>query len=404
MRIGIAGAGLLGVGCAIELAMAGHDVDLFERHGVALSQASRQNEGKIHLGLVYGHDGTLDTARLMLRGAFSFAPTLRRWLDVGSLALDLSSPFCYLVHRDSLEPPGTLGAYYDRVMDLAREAAAQPGAAYVCGGAPAPCRRLTARERRALAGDDIADAFATGELAVDPAPLADALRARLRADPRISLHVHTEVTRITPERDGVTLQATGPGGSDTWRFDHVVNASWDDLLHLDESAGVAPRGPTSLRLKRYLRVRCRADGRIPSATIVLGRFGDVVHYGGGDLVLSWYPAGCTGLVRGTRHPDRDAPLSPAEAYRLRRDVHGALSTLVPALAHLSSSSMGESDIEGGMILALGTSDVDDPTSGLHVRTRIGPRSFGRYHTVDTGKWTLAPLFAREVASRILEAA
>jgi hypothetical protein len=39
---------------------------------------------------------------------------------------------------------------------------------------------------------------------------------------------------------------------------------------------------------------------------------------------------------------------------------------------------------------------------LHHRYAIGPRTRGRYHTVDTGKLTMAPLFGKAVADRIVE--
>ena len=53
-----------------------------------------------------------------------------------------------------------------------------------------------------------------------------------------------------------------------------------------------------------------------------------------------------------------------------------------------------------MVYARGSTDIDNPGSGLHERHAIGPRSFGRYHTVDTGKYTTAPLFARRLADRL----
>ena len=61
------------------------------------------------------------------------------------------------------------------------------------------------------------------------------------------------------------------------------------------------------------------------------------------------------------------------------------------------------ELRGGAIVAWGASDIADPDSGLHERWRVGPRSYGPYHSVDTGKYCLAPLFAMEVADRILPA-
>jgi hypothetical protein len=55
---------------------------------------------------------------------------------------------------------------------------------------------------------------------------------------------------------------------------------------------------------------------------------------------------------------------------------------------------------GGQIFAWGTTDVDDPSSELHCRYEIGVNSYGRYHSVDTGKYTMAPYFAAETVNRI----
>jgi hypothetical protein len=57
-------------------------------------------------------------------------------------------------------------------------------------------------------------------------------------------------------------------------------------------------------------------------------------------------------------------------------------------------------VHAGIIFAWGDTDVHDPASRLHERHSVGPRSFGRYHSVNTGKYTLAPLFARQLAERI----
>jgi hypothetical protein len=45
--------------------------------------------------------------------------------------------------------------------------------------------------------------------------------------------------------------------------------------------------------------------------------------------------------------------------------------------------------------------VDNATSGLHHRTRIGVTSVDGYHSVDTGKLTTAPLIAMSVADQVM---
>ena len=74
---------------------------------------------------------------------------------------------------------------------------------------------------------------------------------------------------------------------------------------------------------------------------------------------------------------------------------------MPWLSNLTADAIDGSEVNGGIIYALGATDVNDPGSGLHQRARVGPRSYGRYHSVDTGKYSLAPLFAKIVADRIM---
>jgi hypothetical protein len=57
-------------------------------------------------------------------------------------------------------------------------------------------------------------------------------------------------------------------------------------------------------------------------------------------------------------------------------------------------------VKGGIIYALGTADIDEPSSALHNRYAIGVHSDGHYHSIDTGKLTMAPYFALQVCDRI----
>lgn len=82
-RIAVLGAGLQGACLALELAARGARVDLYERNGRCVDEASAHNEGKIHLGYVYAQDRSFDTARLMATGAICFETLLRRWLGDG---------------------------------------------------------------------------------------------------------------------------------------------------------------------------------------------------------------------------------------------------------------------------------------------------------------------------------
>jgi hypothetical protein len=82
-------------------------------------------------------------------------------------------------------------------------------------------------------------------------------------------------------------------------------------------------------------------------------------------------------------------------------VTSGLSAVVPNVARLAAETDGPPRVKGGIIFAWGSSDIDDPTSGLHERAAIGPIRFGRYCSIDTGKLTMAPLFGKMAADGIL---
>ena len=77
-----------------------------------------------------------------------------------------------------------------------------------------------------------------------------------------------------------------------------------------------------------------------------------------------------------------------------------LAEIVPELKAVIGDRLAQAEVKGGVIFAWGNSDISDPESELHQRHDVGVRSYGRYHSIDTGKLTLAPLFAKEAADRI----
>ena len=68
----ILGAGMQGAGIALELARRGNAVTLLDQDEIPFNRASLRNEGKIHLGLIYANDRSLETAALQLEGALRF--------------------------------------------------------------------------------------------------------------------------------------------------------------------------------------------------------------------------------------------------------------------------------------------------------------------------------------------
>lgn len=403
MRVAVLGAGMQGVCTALELADRGVNVDLIERADDLMTGAATANEGKIHLGYVYGADRSLDTARRMIEGAMVFAPLVRRWIGSALDDVPRSSEFIYAVHRDSQLSSEDVECHLGLCAELVDEASARPGSDYF-GQTLARPTALRASEREAAFDSElIVAAFRTGELAVDPVGLAEVLKARVRSEPRIEVRTGCRVVRLLTEAGVPAVVTDGAEGTITSRYDHVVNALWDSRIAMDATRGEVPTRPWLHRFKYGLRIpSSTATAEVPTMVVVQGPFGDVVRYSNGALYLSWYPACCVGSSADLLPPDWTND-GNTDLAKIAGDTLTAFSTLLTALPDFKLENLAEGALRGGSITAWGDTDIDDPSSELHNRYDIGVHSTGRHHSIDTGKYTMAPLFAQLCADRIVPA-
>jgi hypothetical protein len=399
MRVAVLGGGLQGCCIALLLAERGVKVTLFERHDALLQGAALNNEGRLHLGYVYGSDPTLATARLMIRGALSFAPILDRLL-ARPAAHKLSRPFHYAVHRDSQRSPDELARYLDAVHD---EIEARGRSRDYFGIALHRPQRLGASECEAVFdGATVAAAFRTAEVAVDTGPLCEALRARVAAEPNIALrlaHTVTGVADTDSDRNLGYAVDTVPAATERGEtFDQVVNALWDGRLAIDAQCGIRPQRPWLHRLKYGFRFK--APAMTVSSSIVLGPFGDTIAYADGTCYATWYPV-CMRASAAGLAPPPVVPLLGQDRAAVWEASLRALRAIVPAMRQVPCDAIERAETRQGIITAPARTDIDDPASELHARHHAGVHSSGGYHSVDPGKFTLAPYFAKVCADRIL---
>jgi len=398
MTIAVLGGGIQGCTVALELADRGFSVELFEATASLMTAASRNNEGKIHLGFVYAADPTLRTARLMMRGATEFAPRLRLWLGSDFDRIAVSSPFKYAVHRHSQRTPEQLEATYTTIASMIASTSTESEGYF--GRTDANHLRRLEADELGIYGSEIIAAFETAELAIDPEALADSLRRVVMVHPGISTHLSTRVVSVDTERRRIRVDVDGAAET-AGPFVHIVNCSWAGRPAIDATTGILPPAEWSFRQKYFLRVQLAgAPISVPSTTVVLGPFGDVVNFGHDDVYVSWYPVGRRGWSTDLAPPDWPAELEIDEGLELAEAMFAGLSDILPSLGSLARTCAPRSVVRGGVIFALGNSDLADPASRLHERHDVGPRSVGTYHTIDTGKLTLAPMFAAIVGDRI----
>ena len=139
---------------------------------------------------------------------------------------------------------------------------------------------------------------------------------------------------------------------------------------------------------------------VPSMTCVLGPFGDIVNLGARGLYFSWYPAGLLGTSQALRVPDWEASLSAARQSAILRRSWDEWLVRCPALGSVPYDNASEAPV-GGHIFAWGTRDIDDGRSALHSRYDIGVHTTGNYHSVNTGKYGMAPSLGCQTAERVL---
>ncbi|MEA2703249.1 MAG: hypothetical protein QOD63_1194 [Actinomycetota bacterium] len=403
IRIAILGAGGAGVGAALELAARGYEVDLYDENPEPVTRASRNNEGKIHLGILYAKDRTLRTATTMITGALHFAATLSRWIDLDEDTLALSTPFHYVVHKDTMVGVDDLERHYQECKRIFADIQDATGCSYLGLDRELLVEEIPRSQVEQLVdGRSVVTAFRTSERSIDPRPLAAALRGAVAAEPRIHFIGDAKVASVDPggrERLRVTFEMDGETYHE-W-YDQVANMLWHGRLAIDAGRGL-PQGRSWLyRYKFGNRVFVPLDAAaVPSITCVLGPFGDIVNFCDRGLYLSWYPIGMTATSRELRPPEWEESQSPAERYDVFRRSYDHWVTLCPALAGVDFSP-DDVDPAGGVIFSWGATDIDNPDSELHQRHEIGVYTVGNYHTVNTGKFTMTPFFGLKTAERIL---
>lgn len=402
MHVGVLGGGLQGCCIALALADRGIRVTLFDKNNTLLSRAAIANEGKIHLGYMYAGDPTFSTAKTMMTGALSFASFLERYLSLPPESLSLSVPTTYVIHRDSQVSSDIAWDYLKAVHSMVQETAGGSGQAYFGKNLHEPLRPWSAAEKEMAFDPTIAvAAISTPEVAINPVALALSIRDRFDDHPLIETRCNRKVVGVNAETGGMSVLSEEQGSPARDCFNHVVNALWDGRLALNEALGFKANRPWLHRLKYGVSFRLPPGATPPpSATIILGPFGEVVTYGDGVIYLTWYPECLREISTDLAPPDwATYPPEPLRS-RIITGTFRALSEIVPSLRDLDLENLPEACVKGGAIVAWGKTDIYDPESELHRRFEIGVTSEGNFHSVDPGKLTMAPYFAEICAERI----
>jgi len=401
MTIAIVGAGLLGVSLALELAERGKRVVLLDRRSKPMQEASRWNEGKLHLGLVYANDPSHRTAQRMVDTSLQFTELLSRWVPTADLLDSMSNPFLYGVHQDSMVSITQIRKHFQKTEDYfqqrLRDGNNYPG---FLGG---PIVAEADVEQCGFNREYISHIFQTQERALNTRNIADLLETAVNNQPKIELRLGSEVIQIEPlSARKCRLHIDGEGHED---FAAVINASWANRPHLDATAQLAhpPQWITRYKVGVHLSATqlCQETAcQLPSTTLVLGPFGDIVQYLDGSVYLSWYPACMFGSTQTAQHINWSNQLEKLNHYSIAKRTIAELTKLYPSLQDTIDLDNQVWCVEGGSIYAAGSSDIDDAQSYLHMRHKDQILHQDCYWSVDSCKYTTAPAIANEVANLI----
>jgi hypothetical protein len=339
----------------------------------------------------------------MVKGAIAFAPLMRRWLGNTVDQLPVSTPFHYVIHSDSLLGIDDVERHFRSAHAVALEESQDVALDYFGADYRVPPVRMSGSECADLFDSRrVAAAYRTAEMSIDPEALAAAVRSRLAADPRITCVLRAQAW-MAPDGNHIAIDYETLNGLARQSYDHVVNALWDGRLAVDQTLGLQPERSWLYRVKHYLRVRApQVASTLPSTTIVLGAFGDVVAYGDGSLYLSWYPAGMRGLVRCVLRRRGAKVLDERDTSEMRVMILDGLRNIVPGVDRLTPDAVECCTVKAGIIFAWGrptfTIPERSPRAARHRSAVVWTLPFRGYRQAHDGT-----LFGKMVADRIQQA-
>ena len=395
--VAIIGGGIQGCLVALEMIALGHKAVLFEATESLINLASRWNEGKLHLGFTYSNDPSLRSAQTMIKGSFLFLERIKYLTGKDLSKSAFSNPFTYLVDSKSLLNPVQIEKHFSACDNLIRNQFTNGGYYHGYEGGPT-YQILNKDEIMQVAGNWCIGAFRTMEVSLDPHEVGKIITDTLLSSD-IEIYLNTRINTIEEKKNSYAIHTNrnsyGP-------FDCVINAAWHDRLRLDSTTGIFPQKEFLHRYKVAIHYRGALNKSLPSVTLVLGPYGDVVSFNDRSY-LSWYPICKLGSTSELSPPDYGKLLTNENRSIILRKVVNELSSRLPDVANAAEklNDINQVDIEGGYIFAWGNKDVDVIDTKLHERHEIGIHRKNKYYSIDTGKYCLAALNSMDISNILI---
>jgi hypothetical protein len=386
----VLGAGIQGCCAALALAQLGFQVNLYDKSSALFSRASVNQEGKIHLGIVYARDPSLQTARTMIEHAMQFGPAIESLLG-GPVdwAPHLSENFYCAIHDDSSLSMEEHYVHFQALQEIYSEISESPGLLYL---GSRPKKIWTETTAHWFRRPGIRHLIETAEQAVHPVWMRNLIVQAVERDVNIECYLNHDILEAGHRNGSISITGEHPGGSWAASADVIVNCLWEGRARIDQSIGIPDPGNWVTRIKYgFILDSVPAFRDVPSLILTHGPFGDIVNYTNyNQLYVTWYPECLSYFGADPFLPQKwEDACNGAHPDGHVEDVLTAtleqMNRYLPGVRNLTLRQ-----VMAGTILGQGRSDISDHNSGLHNRHNIGVTQSGDYYSIFTGKYTSGP--------------
>lgn len=396
-HIVILGSGIQGICCALALANTGKRITILDKTVQPYNRASLRSEAKIHLGFVYAKDESFRTSSLMLKAGLHFGPLIESFIGEKVNWKDFRSrKFNYIILKNSFLSAQQLFQHYQALQQEYEQM--KDKSLHYLGEKPFQLWDEAAVKVNQLENENVIKCIPTEEASINPINFREFLLTALSKKLNISFKGNHLIQEIKKTSYGYAVAGTNGNGA-KWKIDStiLINCLWENRIYFDQQLGIPIYENWVYRLKHGILGISPSHLRdLNSFTFVLGAFGDIVNYDNYLTYISWYPK-CMTRWSSEICP----PTSWEKACNGQIKIKENRKWINEALAEVDNYFPGYKNfqvkrIDSGIIFSRGKSDISDPQSELHERFDIGIIKKDGYYSVSTGKFTSAPLFAKEL--------
>jgi len=387
----VLGGGIQGCCIALMLRKHGYDVKIVDKSNDIINRSSLNQEGKIHLGFIYGLDASLKTGKKLLLDALYFAPYLEYLLDKKVNWEKLkSSNFNYLVAKDSMLSPDEVETYFQTLQTIYRQYLEDENLTYLGKKPNTIFKKISLPPQ--FNPDFFQACFATEEVAIHHKSIKEIIKTKIQSE-NISLCLNQRVTAAKRIPNGFMVETHSEDeGVLQLKSDVVFNCLWEGRMILDKQMGMQVEKGYNLRLKYGIIAKSlESDRRLPSFSVIQGPYGDFVNFHQSkETYFCWYPSSMKGMVIDQSIPTSwdeacDGKIPQTVRQKLVNENFKHFQRLIPTLSDFQVLS-----IKAGVIVAKGHHDIHHMDSKLHERNESPITQSDGYFSISTSKYTSAP--------------